>query len=906
MLTRCRLAALVGLALLAGIGALTPPAGADEAGGQPGAGSTIVLNTYGTWRFHCTLAPVVLASGEEVKLQWAWLNYKTAGPAREWMGADFDDRFWDRGPASLAPKSGLMSRLCLRGKFTVTDPAAVKGLRLSVTYRGGLVVYVNGREAHREHVEPDAALAEGPGGAERNLTDLAIPSDLLREGMNVVGLEVVRAPYAERAEDDVYETSACEIVRVRLTSAGPAGLVPNAVRPQGFQVWNADSMAEDVNVDFGDQAEPLQPVVIVGTRNGSFSGKVVVGSSEAIRGLQATPAGLEGPGGAAIPAANVRIRYGILWGDHNLVNAGNRRWPEPYPTRGANRLGALAEEPLEQFDVLVPQRDPYASAIPEDSEEVPLVNGAVAPIWITVKVPASVPAGTYTGSVRIEAGGEEPVQVPVELRVADWALPDTQDYRTWVDLIQCPDTLALEYGVPLWSDEHFDLIAQSFRLIGETGSRTVYVPLIAHTNLGNEESMVRWIKDGDGYKHDFSVLDRYLDVATENMGRPKLVILVVWDVYMVPPSDTGGEARSRQRQIAQYVEKTAGSIGHGPMVTLLDPATGETSVHTLPPHFDAEVSRPLWQPLFDQLGARMAKRGLKDAMMLGLQCDAWASKEEHQFFRDIAGPLPWVLQSHEGFGANFRRMREPRKELMHGISEIGYQARVWAVTFSDDNADRGRSYEGGLKSHMGWTRPDLVAQFDRFSHEVHPNVRWRHLAEAAITGSQRGIGRLGADYWKVIRDKRGRRVGRSHERYPESTWRNLFVPDALLAPGPKGPAASDQLEAFREGVQECEARIVIEGALNDEALREQIGTDLARRCEDYLHNRHMMMWLSLSDLQLLYDHPGASWGPHYMARCWRGMANNGGSHWFLGSDWRLRTMQLYELAGEVARKLEAE
>ena len=35
--------------------------------------------------------------------------------------------------------------------------------------------------------------------------------------------------------------------------------------------------------------------------------------------------------------------------------------------------------------------------------------------------------------------------------------------------------------------------------------------------------------------------------------------------------------------------------------------------------------------------------------MLGLQSDAWASKEEHQFFKDITGGLPWVLQSHEGF-----------------------------------------------------------------------------------------------------------------------------------------------------------------------------------------------------------------------------------------------------------------
>ena len=546
------------LTLCMEVGAAVDPNGSTA---EAQAGSTIVLNTYGIWRFHCTLGPPVLVSGETVELKHVWLNYKTPGPPQDWMDPDFDDGFWDRGPAPLAVKSALVSKLCLRGKFTVTDPSAVKGLSLAVAYRGGLVVYVNGKELRREHIAPGQTLAEGPAAAERDLTGLAIPADLLRKGMNVIGLEIVRAPYPAQTEDNVYEGNSCEILRARLTSAGTSGIVPNAARPQRFQVWNADATAEDVNVDFGDQAEPLRPVTITGARNGSFTGKVVVGSAQAIDGLQVTPAELRGPAGGAIPASNVRIRYGVLWGVHNLVNAGNRRFPCPYPTRMANRLGALAERPLDRFDVLVPERDRWTNVIAEDAKDVELVKGAVVPIWITVKVPAAVPAGTYVGSVRIQAHGEDPVQVPIELRVADWTLPDTEDFRTWVDLIQCPDTLSLEYEIPLWSEEHFEMIARSFKLIGETGCRTVYVPLIAHTNLGNEESYVRWIKKGDGYTYDFSVMDRYLDIATEKMGKPKLVIFVVWEVYMVPPADTSEEQkRSRQRQMAEYVQKNRLSL----------------------------------------------------------------------------------------------------------------------------------------------------------------------------------------------------------------------------------------------------------------------------------------------------------------------------------------------------------
>ena len=63
---------------------------------------TVVLNTYGIWRFHCTIEPPVLASGETVKLKHVWLNTKTSGPDKDWTAPDFDDQFWNRGPVTLA------------------------------------------------------------------------------------------------------------------------------------------------------------------------------------------------------------------------------------------------------------------------------------------------------------------------------------------------------------------------------------------------------------------------------------------------------------------------------------------------------------------------------------------------------------------------------------------------------------------------------------------------------------------------------------------------------------------------------------------------------------------------------------------------------------------------------------
>ncbi len=245
------------------------------------------------------------------------MSYQTPAAAADWMKPEFDDRFWHRGPLTLVPKTALLSRACLRGKFTVTDPAAVKGLWLSATYHGGIIVYVNGKEVHREHVGAGRQLAEAPGGEERKLVDYEVPAGFLKQGMNVLGLEIVRAPYPKQGAEtgaDVYNVNTCEVKQVRLRASREAGLVPNCARPEGLQVWPADPLAVDMDLDYGDPAEPLRAVTILGTRNGMFSGKLLVGSPKPIRGLKATAGDLVGQGGR-IPAEAVRIRYGVEWGE---------------------------------------------------------------------------------------------------------------------------------------------------------------------------------------------------------------------------------------------------------------------------------------------------------------------------------------------------------------------------------------------------------------------------------------------------------------------------------------------------------------------------------------------------------------------------------------------------------------
>ena len=52
----------------------------------------------------------------------------------------------------LDGSSAYQSLICLRGRFHVQDPTRVRDLSLTVEYRGGVVVTLNGKEVARGHM----------------------------------------------------------------------------------------------------------------------------------------------------------------------------------------------------------------------------------------------------------------------------------------------------------------------------------------------------------------------------------------------------------------------------------------------------------------------------------------------------------------------------------------------------------------------------------------------------------------------------------------------------------------------------------------------------------------------------------------------------------------------------------
>jgi hypothetical protein len=604
-------------------------------------------------------------------------------------------------------------------------------------------------------------------------------------------------------------------------------------------------------------------MTMVAPRGGAASAKVVVRSPAAIAGLKANVTDLK-QDGATIPATQFAVRYGVRW--ETTISSNSR-------PRGC--------------DILLESPPPSVPAV----ERGP----ALASVWVTVQVPRDAKPGAYAGQLTVEAQGLKSTVVPVMVTVSPWAVPETRDWRTWIELVQSPDTLALEYNVPLWSEKHWQMIARSFDHIGRVGSRVVYIPLICGTNQGNAESMVRWTRKPDGtYTHDFSVMDRYLDLAVKHMGTPKYVVFYAWEVSLKPPEeevvvkegDTDYIRMEKQKAAARYALKD-----RGPAVSLLDPSTGQVAPHHLPKYTDP-AGRAAWEPVWKALREKMAARGLEKAMLVGVASDAQPSKDEMQALVAITGGLPWTTCSHHARWVN--APTPTSKSELHGLAPVEYAAVALDFQYTFNPA-KSRSY--------GWKKPVLHAIYWRFQHfnTTLTPAGIRNEAECNITGNQRGIGHLGADFWPTVRGKTDARVGTVADRYPESYWHSLNIGGWMLGRGPDGPTATARYEFLREGVQECEARIAIESVLTDATLKAKLGDDLAARAQKLLDERQIALWKARGATDDAFDQGLITQyrDIYNYTRAWKA---SDGTAWFIASKWQDRAAALFAMAAEVETK----
>ena len=163
-------------------------------------------------------------------------------------------------------------------------------------------------------------------------------------------------------------------------------------------------------------------VKMAAARNEWESFQILMRSDRPVKVVDIRPGSLKGPGGAVLPARDVR-----LYRQHQLrITTGTHR--------NKNFRPPHRFKPGWYADPLIPFKHPLTrrplgkarfTAVPFD-----LPAEQTHGFWVDVFIPAEAKAGEYRGTYRVMAKGEEEVEIPVTLTLWDFTLPRVSTLQT--------------------------------------------------------------------------------------------------------------------------------------------------------------------------------------------------------------------------------------------------------------------------------------------------------------------------------------------------------------------------------------------------------------------------------------------------------------------------------------------
>jgi len=733
------------------------------------AADVTVIDQQTAFRYRTVLHPPVVGRGGKIDAgakvgdNWVLRGGGVSSPLPDsgWIMPQFDDAEWSSQSGPLSGGYGNsrpagMALLCVRARFEVREPQRAD-LQLSLRYRGGAIVYLDGQEIARGYlpsgkigpltlaedypreafVTPDGeALLPNYGRNDppadvlpryqsriRKL-QIELPPEVLRKGTNVLAIELHRTaippelpPFGRGAWDTV------GLVDWKLTAARPDAVVLPGNTGE-IQLGSAEPWAR-----LGEnQAPPLlagspPKLEMAAPLGGMGSGQIVAGAAETFGGLAASMSDLRSAPGDVLPAQTVRIRYARLGG---------------------------------QFVPLLDR---------------PADKAAIQPIWLTASVPADARAGKYTGTLTVRLPGKA-FGVPVELTVYGWKVGRPHEWATCVNLLQSPESVAGQYGVPLWSDRHFALMEKSFALMGAAGNDVLGVSAVGRSVFGDDPLIV-FRRSGGRFAPELRLLRRYLELYDRHAAPPQFLALHVWSYGMYQR----GEGRD-----GGNVERRAETI---PVVEI----RGEKLVPVEAPIFGGPHTENTWRAVIDGVREEMRRlRWNRTRLLLGTSGDTWPSAETVRFFQKIAPDVQWRVLTHGGgcprWGISDHERTQPN-DMVVGYLEIARR----------------------LTNHrVKWPEHPVPCNA-RDKVGSHP-FTYRGLAVTnTIAGNYDGFCWKGIDYWTYT-------TGAGTRRNALNTYVHFGnmvggTPRAIAAPGPDGAVATVQYEMLREGVQECEAALAI-------------------------------------------------------------------------------------------------
>ena len=171
----------------------------------------------------------------------------------------------------------------------------------------------------------------------------------------------------------------------------------------------------------------------------------------------------------------------------------------------------------------------------DTAERVDMPPNGYRPFWFTMDVPADAKPGGYKGTVSAIAQGGRKIDFAVAVDVQNRTLPDSKDWKFFLDLWQHPLAVARYHGVKPWSKDHYAMLEPLLKELASVGQKTITTTLTDHPwnhqNYDPYRTMVEHVKGADGkFTHDYTLFDNWVKFARSCGLGPRIhcYTMVTW------------------------------------------------------------------------------------------------------------------------------------------------------------------------------------------------------------------------------------------------------------------------------------------------------------------------------------------------------------------------------------------
>ncbi|RYY17095.1 MAG: DUF4091 domain-containing protein, partial [Chitinophagaceae bacterium] len=227
-----------------------------------------------------------------------------------------------------------------------------------------------------------------------------------------------------------------------------------------------------------------------GWRGERIHTKILISTTDSVRGIAFTTSALKTNDGKLIPADHISVKFIRYVMTDSIGRKGSGCGIEP------DLDSSLSEDAI------------------DNTTSLPIAANSSQPVWLSIRIPQDATPGLYDGSISVEGVADE-LTINYSVEVLNRTLPEPQAWNFHLDLWQNPFSIARVHNVKEWSNEHMDAMTPYMQMLANAGQKVITTSII-HDPWNSQtfdvyKSMVKWVKKKDGsWSYDYSIFDKWV------------------------------------------------------------------------------------------------------------------------------------------------------------------------------------------------------------------------------------------------------------------------------------------------------------------------------------------------------------------------------------------------------------